>query len=50
VHDFSALVAALDASFTGTASFDLYGAVASGGTTGVDAVRESRDHVLSRRV
>lgn len=50
VHDFHDLVAALDASgFSGTASFDLYGAVSSGGLTGAQAVRESRDHVLSRR-
>jgi sugar phosphate isomerase/epimerase len=49
VHDFTAVVAALDASFRGTASFDLYGAV-SGGLRGEEAVRESRDHVLSRRV
>lgn len=50
LHDFTSLVAALDASFTGVASFDLYGAVASGLVTGAEAVRESRDHVLSRRL
>jgi sugar phosphate isomerase/epimerase len=50
VHDLGAFVAALDASgFQGTASFDLYGAVVAGVATGRDAVRESRDHVLSRR-
>lgn len=50
LHDFSRVVAALDASgFAGTASFDLYGAVSSGAMTGLEAVRESRDHVLSRR-
>jgi sugar phosphate isomerase/epimerase len=49
-HDFGAFVAALDSSgFTGTASFDLYGAVVAGVATGREAVRESRDHVLSRR-
>ena len=51
VHDFTQVVAALDASgFRGCASFDLYGAVQGGGLTGAQAVRESRDHVLSRRV
>ena len=51
VHDFTAFVTALDASgFRGCASFDLYGAVQSGDLTGAQAVRESRDHVLSRRV
>jgi sugar phosphate isomerase/epimerase len=51
LHDFSSFVAALDASgFSGTASFDLYGAVSSGALTGAQAVRESRDHVLSRRL
>lgn len=51
LHDFTALVAALDASgFRGTASFDLYGAVEGGALSSADAVRESRDHVLSRRV
>ena len=49
LHDFAPLVAALDSSFRGVASFDLYGAVSSGLVTGADAVRESRDHVLSRR-
>ena len=50
LHDFSGVVAALDASgFSGTAAFDLYGAVSSGDATSRDAVRESRDHVLSRR-
>ena len=49
-HDFTRLVAALDASgFAGSASFDLYGAVSSGAMSGLQAVRESRDHVLSRR-
>lgn len=51
VHDFTAVVAALDASgFRGAASFDLYGAVVGGALTGAQAVRESRDHVLSRRL
>ena len=49
LHDFAPLVAALDASFSGVASFDLYGAVSIGDLTGEQAVRESRDHVLSRR-
>lgn len=50
LHDMGQFVAALDASgWSGTASFDLYGAVCSGDVTGRDAVRESRDHVLSRR-
>jgi sugar phosphate isomerase/epimerase len=49
LHDFTAVVAALDAAFGGTASFDLYGAV-SAGLRGEQAVQESRDHVLSRRV
>ena len=50
VHDFTEVVAALDASgFRGCASFDLYGAVSSGDLTGEQAVREGRDHVLSRR-
>ncbi len=51
LHDFTSFLDALDASgFAGSASFDLYGAVSSGRVTGFDAVRESRDHVLSRRV
>lgn len=50
LHDFADVVAALDASaFRGAAAFDLYGAVVGGGLTGREAVRESRDHVLSRR-
>ena len=50
LHDMGTFVAALDASgWSGTASFDLYGAVVSGGVSGREAVRESRDHVLSRR-
>jgi len=49
LHDFGPLVAALDATFSGVASFDLYGAVSTGQLTGEQAVRESRDHVLSRR-
>lgn len=50
LHDFAPVIAALDASgFSGAASFDLYGAVVSGELTGLAAVRESRDHVLSRR-
>lgn len=49
LHDFGSLVAALDASFRGAASFDLYGAVSSGAMTGLEAVRESRDHVLLSR-
>ncbi len=50
LHDFGTFVAALDAStFSGAASFDLYGAVSSGAMTGLDAVRESRDHVLLSR-
>ena len=51
LHDFTSFVASLDASgFAGSASFDLYGAVSSGAMTGAQAVRESRDHVLSRRL
>ncbi len=51
IHDFTSFVDALDASgFAGSASFDLYGAVSSGRISGAEAVRESRDHVLSRRV
>ena len=51
VHDMSGFVAALDAlGWRGTASFDLYGAVSSGLVSGREAVRESRDHLLSRRV
>ncbi len=51
IHDFTSFVAALDASgFGGSASFDLYGAVSSGAMSGEQAVRESRDHVLSRRL
>ena len=51
LHDFAAVVAALDASaFRGAASFDLYGAVSGGLVPVAEAVRESRDHVLSRRV
>ena len=50
LHDLGSFVAALDATgYSGTASFDLYGAVSSGLVTGEQAVRESRDHVLSRR-
>ena len=50
LHDLTALVVALDHSgFAGTASFDLYGAVVNGVATGFDAVRESRDHIRSRR-
>lgn len=50
VHDFAPVVAALEESgFSGSASFDLYGAVSTGVTSGRDAVRESRDHVRSRR-
>ncbi len=50
LHDMTSFVAALDTSgFSGAASFDLYGAVSSGAMTGASAVRESRDHVLSRR-
>lgn len=49
LHDLGPFVAALDRSgFAGTASFDLYGAVSSGAVTAAAAVRESRDHVLSR--
>ena len=49
LHDFVDVVAALDRSYAGTASFDLYGAVSDGDLTGAQAVHESRDHVLSRR-
>lgn len=50
VHDFASVVAALDErGFSGSASFDLYGAVSTGVARGREAVRESRDHVLSRR-
>lgn len=49
LHDLGPFVRALDASgFAGSASFDLYGAVSAGALTGLEAVRESRDHVLSR--
>ena len=49
LHDLGPFVRRLDASgFSGTATFDLYGAVSSGLVTGLEAVRESRDHVLSR--
>ena len=49
-HDFGAFVAALDATgWSGTAAFDLYGAVLDGGLSSEQAVRESRDHVLSTR-
>ncbi len=50
LHDFASLLAALEASYRGTAAFDLYGAVSAGLLTGADAVRESRDHLLSRAV
>lgn len=51
LHDMSRFVTALDAlGWRGTASFDLYGAVSSGAITGREAVRESRDHILSSRV
>ena len=50
LHDFTAVVAALDETgFAGSASFDLYGAVSGGSLRAVDALRESRDHLLSRR-
>jgi sugar phosphate isomerase/epimerase len=50
LHDFADVVAALDEiGYTGSASFDLYGAVSAGGLTAGAALRESRDHVLSRR-
>lgn len=50
LHDMGTFVAALDASgWSGTASFDLYGAVCSQDLSGRAAVRESRDHILSRR-
>jgi sugar phosphate isomerase/epimerase len=50
LHDFADLVSALDETgYTGRASFDLYGAVSSGSLTAGAALRESRDHVLSRR-
>ena len=50
LHDFSLVVAALDeVGYSGSASFDLYGAVSSGLLPAVEAVRESRDHVLSCR-
>ncbi|MBC7372953.1 MAG: TIM barrel protein [Frankiales bacterium] len=50
LHDLGPFVRALDdAGFAGIASFDLYGAVSSGLMTGEQAVRESRDHLLSRR-
>lgn len=49
LHDLAPFLAALDESgFRGAASFDLYGAVSSGVVSGLEAVRESRDHVLSR--
>ena len=50
LHDFVDVVAALDESgFSGSASFDLYGAVSAGGLHAEAALRESRDHLLSRR-
>ena len=50
LHDLAPFVRALDSSgFAGVASFDLYGAVSAGLVTGAQAVRESRDHILSRR-
>lgn len=50
LHDFAPVLAALDrCGYTGTASFDLYGAVTEGGVPGLQAVRESLEHVLSRR-
>ncbi len=50
LHDFSAFCRALDDSgFAGTASFDLYGAVTSGGLTAADAVGQSVAHLLSAR-
>lgn len=50
VNDFTDVIGALDASgFSGSASFDLYGAVSGGSLSAVEALRESRDHLLSRR-
>jgi len=49
-HDFGSVVSALDdTGYSGSASFDLYGAVTDGGLRAEAALRESRDHVLSRR-
>lgn len=46
VHDGTDLVRALDASgFAGVATLDLYGAVAGGACTGIQAVRESVAHL-----
>lgn len=46
LHDFGPVVASLrTASFRGTATFDLYGAVTTGGLTSLEAVRESCDHL-----
>lgn len=49
LHDFGSVVGALDESgYAGAAAFDLYGAVSAGGLTAEAALRESRDHLLSR--
>ena len=49
LHDLTTFTQALAATgYAGAASFDLYGVVASGAMTGADAVRESRDHLMSR--
>ena len=49
LHDFAPLLAALDRSgYAGTASFDLYGAVTTGGMSGLAAVTESIEHLRSR--
>ena len=46
LHDATELVRALDAGgFSGVATFDLYGAVVAGSCTGIQAVRESVDHL-----
>jgi sugar phosphate isomerase/epimerase len=50
LNDFASVVAALDdTGYAGSASFDLYGAVSAGDLPAAEALRESRDHVLSRR-
>ncbi len=48
LHDFGAFTAALhEFGYAGAASFDLFGAVSAGIVTGVEAVAESRAHLLA---
>ena len=50
LHDFGPFLAALDrVGYAGTASFDLYGAVSTGGLSSLAAVGESVEHLRSRR-